>query len=76
MANTWRIDCERRMEMDVFNIFQKSFPQFSQLAGLHISPSVILDKEIGLVKQFLCYLVTSQITHNSNIGHKLQSTIT
>ena len=63
------------MEMDVFNIFQKSFPQFFLVAGLHISPNVILDKEIGLVKQFLCYLVTSQIIKNSNHDRKLQNII-
>lgn len=49
--DTWRIDCERRMDIEVFNIFHRFFPQYFPVAGLHISLSDILDKEIGLGEQ-------------------------
>lgn len=49
--DTWRIDCERRMDTEVFNIFHISFLQYFPVAGLHISLSDILDKEIGLGEQ-------------------------
>lgn len=45
---TWRIDCERRMAIEVFNFFQILSPQYFFVAGLQISPSVILDREMGL----------------------------
>lgn len=39
------------MEIAVFNLFQRSFPKCFFEAGSHKSPSVILDKKIGLGKQ-------------------------
>ena len=60
VENTWRIDCERRMEMEVLNIFQRLFPQYFLEAGLQISLSDILDKKIGLGEQFFYYLVISE----------------
>lgn len=42
------MDCEKRMETPVLNIFQKSFPQYFGEAGFHISLSVILDRKFGL----------------------------
>lgn len=36
------------MEIEVFILFHISFPQAFFEAGFHISPSVILDKDIGL----------------------------
>lgn len=48
MINTWRTDCEKSMEREVFNIFQGLFPQDFLVAGLHISLSDILDKKVGL----------------------------
>jgi len=48
MGSTCRTDCEKSMEMEVFNIFQGSFPQYFLVAGLHISLSDILDKKVGL----------------------------
>ena len=36
------------MDIEVFNLFQISFPQYFFVAGLQISPSVILDREMGL----------------------------
>lgn len=59
IKNTWSIDFERRMDTEVFNIFQRSFPQNFLEAGLHISLSDILDKEIGLGEQFLNYFINS-----------------
>lgn len=50
--DTWRIDCDRRMETEVFNIFQTSFPQYFLVAGLHISLSDILDKKVDLGEIF------------------------
>lgn len=46
--STSRIDFERRIDTDVFNIFHVSFPQAFRVAGLHISLSDILGKKIGL----------------------------
>jgi hypothetical protein len=48
MGNTCRTDCEKSMEMEVFNIFQGSFLQYFLVAGLHVSLSDILDKKVGL----------------------------
>lgn len=61
MRNTWRADREKRIDTEVFNIFQKSFPQYFLVAGLHISLSDILDKLIGLNEQFLYQIFTQQI---------------
>lgn len=55
MRDTSRTDCDRRMENEVFNIFQRSFPQNFLVAGLHISLSDILDKKIGLSEQVYYY---------------------
>lgn len=49
---TWRVDFERRMEIEVLNILQKSFPHSLRDAGSHISLSDILDKNIGLDRRF------------------------
>lgn len=56
MSSTWRIDCEKRIETEVFSIFQMSFPQYFLVAGLHMSLSDILDKKMGLCKQYYYYL--------------------
>lgn len=37
------------MEIEVLILFHISFPQAFFEAGFHISPSVILDKDIGLI---------------------------
>lgn len=47
------------MEIEVFNIFQTSFPQYFLVAGLHISPSDILDKKMGLAEQV--YIILSYL---------------
>jgi hypothetical protein len=39
------------MEIEVFILFQISFPQAFFEAGFHISASVILDKKIGLSEE-------------------------
>lgn len=47
------------MDTEVFNIFQRSFPQYFLVAGLHISLSDILDNKIGLGEEFLHYFINS-----------------
>lgn len=47
------------MEIEVFNIFQISFPQYFLAAGLHISLSDILDKNMGLGEQV--YIIWSYL---------------
>lgn len=65
--NTWRIDGDRRIEMEVLNFFQKSFPQSLFEAGFHISLSVILDKKIDLSEQFFYYFISDNNNLSSNL---------
>jgi len=54
------------MEMEVFNIFQGSFPQYFLVAGLHISLSDILDKKVGLEED-----ISSLVISNNDASMKL-----
>lgn len=59
MGITCRTDCEKSIEMEVLNIFQGSLLQAFLVAGLHISLSDILDKNVGLDGEFYCLVISN-----------------